>query len=60
MTIHEKQHNGYTDKVHNCSFCDSAFSRKYKLREHMDKSHGAIIPHNTIGNGLREFKPKMK
>lgn len=53
--IHEKLHGAEGSnaiKVHKCTFCESAFARKAKLTEHMQKKHGTAVPHTLIENQL--------
>lgn len=39
-------------KTHKCTFCDSSFARKARLKDHMDKNHKTMIPHTSIENHL--------
>lgn len=43
MRVHERQHDGETDKTHECSICKLAFPRKNKLTEHLAKSHNIVL-----------------
>lgn len=52
MLVHRRQHDGAVEKTHDCSFCGASFPRKYKLKEHLEKSHNTVLPHDAATSAL--------